>query len=152
MSALFAIVRGLSLSPGDFAIFGSGPLIVRGIIPLTNDLDIICRGEAWNQAKSIGVLSYIEAQDVTIASINDGRISFGTCWGIGDFDIDELIDSAEIIDGLPFVRLEHVVAYKLFANRDKDREHIAALHASEQVVDLAPAQRWQKQPVVDEKN
>lgn len=137
MSNLFSIVKSLQLSVGNYAVFGSGPLIIRGIIPLTNDLDIICRGAAWEQAKSIGELSYIEEQDVTVASINDGRISFGTSWGIGDFDVDQLIDSAEIIDGLPFVRLKHVVAYKSSSGREKDQRHIAALQASEYALNRA---------------
>ena len=41
---LFDLLRSLELPVGDYAIFGSGPLIVRGIIEATNDLDIICPG------------------------------------------------------------------------------------------------------------
>ena len=41
--------------------------------------------------------------------------------------MDHLIDTAEVIDGLPFVRLEHVVAYKRIADRPKDREHLRLL-------------------------
>ena len=53
------------------------------------------------------------------------QLSIHTEWAIGDFDVDELIDTAEVIDGIPFVRLEHVVAYKRIASRDKDVEHLA---------------------------
>ena len=116
---------------GDFAIFGSGPLLIRGIIPAANDLDILCRGAAWEQAKSIGTMRYLEEYDVTITTLCDGKISFGTKWGIGDFDIDSLIDSAELIDALPFVRLEHVVAYKTMRASAKDLRHIAALANSD---------------------
>jgi hypothetical protein len=57
----------------------------------------------------------------------EGRITFGITWKYGSFDLDELLDTAEIIDGLPFVRLEHVIAYKQAADRPKDREHLAGL-------------------------
>jgi hypothetical protein len=56
----------------------------------------------------------------------DGRLTFGTEWGLGDFDVDELIDDAEMIDGLPFVQLKHVVSYKMKRASSKDIRHIEA--------------------------
>jgi predicted nucleotidyltransferase len=127
--SLFDRVKSLNLPVGDFAIFGSGPLIVRGIIPASNDLDIICRGQAWKRVTAIGELEYLSKYDVTVVTMCDGRLTFGTKWAIGEFDIDELIDGAEEIDGLPFVRLEHVTNYKKISKRPKDLRHIEALKA-----------------------
>ena len=129
--SLFDRVKSLNLPAGDFAIFGSGPLIVRGIIPASNDLDIICRGQAWERVKAIGELEYLSKYDVTIVTMCGGRLTFGSKWAIGEFDIDELIDGAEEIDGLPFVRLEHVTNYKKISKRPKDLRHIEALKASQ---------------------
>ncbi len=129
MISLFDRVKSLNLPVGDFAIFGSGPLIVRGIIPASNDLDIICRGQAWERVKAIGELEYLSKYDVTVVTMCDGRLTFGTKWAIGEFDIDELIDGAEEIDGLPSVRLEHVTNYKEISKRPKDLRHIEALKA-----------------------
>ena len=47
---LFGLLRSLDLPMGDFAVFGSGPLIVRGIIEAANDLDVVSRGRAWERA------------------------------------------------------------------------------------------------------
>ena len=127
--SLFDRVKSLNLPVGDFAIFGSGPLIVRGIIPASNDLDIICRRQAWERVKAIGELEYLSKYDVTVVTMCDGRLTFGTRWAIGEFDIDELIDGAEEFDGLPFVRLEHVTNYKKISKRPKDLRHIEALKA-----------------------
>lgn len=127
--SLFDSVKNLNLPVSDFAIFGSGPLIVRGIIPASNDLDIICRGQAWETVKAIGELEYLSKYDVTVVTMCGGRLTFGTKWAIGEFDIDELIDGAEEIDGLPFVRLEHVTNYKEISKRPKDLAHIEALKA-----------------------
>ena len=129
MISLFDTIRELNLPADDFAIFGSGPLIVRGIVPVSNDLDVICRGRAWEQVKALGEIRYLTEYDVNIVSINDGCLTFGTEWGIGDFDTNELIDSAEEIDGLHFVRLEHVAAYKKISRRPKDLDHLDALRA-----------------------
>lgn len=120
-------LRRLGLPPGDYAIFGSGPLLVRGIIESVGDIDVICRGAAWERARSVGTVRHLAKYGVDVVELFDGEVSFGTHWGIGDFDIDELIDTAEHIDGLPFVRLEHVEAYKRLAGRDKDAQHLAAL-------------------------
>ncbi len=129
MISLFDRVKSLNLPVSDFAIFGSGPLIVRGIIRASNDLDIICRGQAWERVKAIGELEYLSKYDVTVVTMCDGRLTFGTKWAIGEFDIDELIDGAEEIDGLPFVQLEHVTNYKEISRRPKDLQHIEALKA-----------------------
>lgn len=131
MTPLFDKLRELNLPVGDFAIFGSGPLIVREIIPASNDLDILCRGGAWASVKEMGTLEYLGEYDLSIVTMYDGHLTFGEKWGIGEFDTDELIDSAEEIDGLPFVRLEHVASYKNISKRPKDLEHLRALMANQ---------------------
>ncbi len=129
LHANLEIVRRMGLPAADYAIFGSGPLLVRGIIEDTNDIDIICRGDAWQQAQQLGEMVYLDGYDVDVVSIDNQSITIGTSWGIGDFDIDELIDTAEEIDGLPFVKLRFVVDYKTIGNRRKDIEHLKLLRA-----------------------
>lgn len=125
----FETLRSLNLPKSDFAIFGSGPLLVRGIIAESNDLDVLCRGEAWQLVQTLGEKNHLDRYDVTVVIMNGGELSFGDRWAIGDFDVDVLIGTAELIDELPFVRLEHVIRYKQMADRDKDRAHLAAYEA-----------------------
>lgn len=136
MNDLLSRVLELALPEGDFAIFGSGPLLVRGIVSSTNDIDIICRGLAWDKAVSMGELVYLPDYDVDIVSLDGGAITLGRSWGIGDFDVNELIDTAEIIDSLPFVQMPFVIAYKKIADRPKDRQHIAAWENSVQTTSV----------------
>jgi hypothetical protein len=126
----FEAVRALKLPRGDFAVFGSGPLIVRGLIEGSNDLDVLCRGDAWQMVQKIGNVTYLEEYEVTVASICNERVTFGTEWGIGNPDVNALIDEAEIIEGLPFVRLSHVIRYKLERASAKDMQHIEILKKS----------------------
>lgn len=121
---LFDYLRALELPLEHYAVFGSGPLIARGWIQGTNDLDVICRAAAWDKACNRGIVSYDERYDVSLASHCNGRVTFGTSWGIGEFDVDELIDTAEIIDGLPFVLLRHVIEYKRIRSSPKDLLHL----------------------------
>lgn len=127
---LFAALRSLDLPAGDYAVFGSGPLIVRGIIEAGNDLDVLSRGAAWDKAAELGDLVHLPEYGVDVVSFLEGAITIGMNWGIGEFDVNELIDSAEIIAGLPFVRLEYVVRYKEIAARPKDFAHLRLLEAA----------------------
>jgi hypothetical protein len=127
MADLFLLLRSVGMPTNDYAVFGSGPLIIRGIIEPGNDLDVLARRSAWEVAVESGVLVDLPEHGVTVVDLFDGAITVGTEWAIGDFDVDELIDTAEMIGGLPFVRLEHVVSYKTIARRPKDLQHLAAL-------------------------
>lgn len=128
-TTLFDRLRKLNLPPQDYAIFGSGPLAIRGIVPLANDLDILCRENVWAIVCQSGTIEFLPEYDVSVATLYDGAITFGMEWGIGNFDVDELIKSAETIDSLPFVRIEHVVRYKKLRSSAKDVLHLNAIEA-----------------------
>lgn len=136
---LFGLLHSLALPMGDYAVFGSGPLIVRGIVDATNDLDVISRGAAWSRALEVGDLVVLPEDGVEIVSCFDGAITIGTSWAYGDFDIGQLIDTAEVIDGLPFVRIEHVVRYKEIAGRSKDLKHLELLERHERAASIPRA-------------
>jgi hypothetical protein len=121
----------MKLPRRDFAVFASGPLIVRGVIPATNDLDVVCRGAAWDKVGKIGTLQFNDGYDVEIVTICDWEVTFGNRLGRGNFDVDMLIDRAEFINGLPFVELKHVVEYKLERASDRDLRHIELLKRTE---------------------
>lgn len=125
-SELFDLLRSLALPAGDFAVFGSGPLLARGIIETAGDLDVICRGPAWDRAQQLGVMVEL-ADGARIASAFDGAITFGISWAYGDVDVDSLIDTADMIDGIPFVKLQHVIDFKRLAGRPKDLAHLRLL-------------------------
>ena len=129
MGHLFDMLRSLQLPQGDFAVFGSGPLLVRGWIDTAGDLDVLARGAAWERAVASGEMTTLQEDGATIVSCFGGAVTVGRSWAYGDFDVDELIDGAEIIAGLPFVTLDHVVAYKRAANRPKDRRHLEVIAA-----------------------
>lgn len=117
----------IALPWGDWTLYGSGPLLLRGWIDDVGDLDIVCRGDAWDRACEIGEVVVLEPDGVNIVSIDDGAITIGRSWRYGDTPIDELIETSEEIEGIPCVLLEHIVAYKQIADRPKDRRHLAVI-------------------------
>ena len=125
--AIFERLKELNLPAGDYAVFGSAPLLIRGIIDDVDDLDIISRGSTWVYAQTLAPVTVLEPYGIDIVDIDDGLITIGTTWGIGEFDLDELIDTAEVIDDIPFVRLRYVEEYKRVGGRPKDLDHLERL-------------------------
>ena len=70
---LFELLRSMKLPTGHYAVFGSGPLLVRGIIESVNDLDVICRGPAWSRACELGPLVDLHQQVTAAAPIRIRR-------------------------------------------------------------------------------
>lgn len=124
---LFDELKRLSLPMGEYAIFGSGPLWVRGIRD-SSDIDIITRGETWGWAKANGQVVSKETSGLECAQFADGAIEIYRDWYPGIWNIDTLIETAEIIEGIPFVRLESVMEWKKKMGREKDIEDLALIN------------------------
>ena len=114
----------MELPPGTYAVFGSGPLAAHGLIDGVGDLDVIVRDDAWDRVKALGTI-VMHGNDAVV-DLGNG-LTFGRSWACGDIDVAQLIEGVETIDGLPFVQLEAVVAYKRIAGRPKDLRHIALM-------------------------
>lgn len=135
---LFNRLRAISLPEGSYAVFGSGPLAIRGLLDEVGDLDIIVREPAWSRIRSAGTV-VMHGDHLTVDHGNG--LTFGTSWAYGDFDVETLIDNAETIDGLPFVQLEAVVEYKRISGRPKDLRHIHVLQEAGLVGGAEPHSR-----------
>ena len=105
----------LNLPRDKFAIFGSGPLAVRGIRE-TNDLDIIVKPDLWEELKKKYPVTSEEKGLMVI-----GNIEIYSKWGGWFSDLAQLIEEADIIQGLRFVKLERVLEWKKKFNREKDK-------------------------------
>lgn len=119
-------LKSLELPPEDFAIFGGGPLYPIGVKPLGHDIDLVARGAAWEKARSLGNIKMAEEGNLMIALFND-EIEIFNEWIPGKWDIDELIDTADVYDGIRFVNLQNVIKYKRERGRPKDLEHLRML-------------------------
>ncbi|MEK7567012.1 MAG: hypothetical protein AAB527_02680 [Patescibacteria group bacterium] len=121
---LFQKVRDLKLPLGKYALFGSAPLGIRGLRDC-RDIDIIVTENLWNECKS---------KDWKIKDKPDigqylcrGEIELWKNWAPGQWNIKKLIQESEMIDGLPFVRLESVVAWKKLNGREKDLKDLKTI-------------------------
>ena len=130
---LVKLVTDLDLDRHDFVIFGSGPLLAHGLRQSIHDLDVVARGTTWDRVSQHGSPAKGNINGAPMTLFWGGLIQFSRGWVSDDWDADDLIGRAEIIQGLPFAQLTDVLAYKQMLLRPKDRPDIAALlHALRQ--------------------
>lgn len=128
-AAIRARLEQLQLPPGEYAVHSSASLVLRGILNEARDIDLVCRGAAWRHALQLvkrGVAT-LDGGDADQRVRLGDDVEFYDGW-LGD-DSDPLIDEAELVAGLPCVRLAAVVAMKERLDRPKDRAHLARIAA-----------------------
>lgn len=123
---LFETLRGLALPADDFAVFGSGPMWVRGIRE-SKDLDLVARGKAWEWAREHGEKKINPVSGLECRYFAEGSIEIYAGWYPGDWNIDALIDTADVIDGIRFVQLGSVIEWKERMGREKDQKDLVLL-------------------------
>ncbi len=124
----FDVIKKLNLPIGQYAITGSGALGIRNLREI-GDIDIIVTEALWNVIVSkYGITIENGVKKVIFP---DGIVeALGECSYIAlqnDQDaptITSRIVQAEIIEGLPFESLDHVLYYKRKMGREKDMKDL----------------------------
>ncbi len=118
MKDLLRELKKLNLPKDKFAIFGSGPLAIRGLRKV-RDLDIIVTTNLWKETskkfpvEDMGTHKRIVFGDIEILSKP-----------VLDFSAEKFIKRAEVINGVRFVTLEDTLAWKARMGREKDKKDI----------------------------
>lgn len=113
----------IDLPSGDWAIFGSAPMMAHGLKDKCHDLDIIARNSAWEKALTLGDVEQADMGDHVVRLFNN-TIEIFDGWKPGEWNTSDLIDNAEIIDGFPYVKLVSVLEWKKRMGRTKDIKEI----------------------------
>lgn len=114
-------LKDLKLPKDEYAVFGSGPMAIRGLRE-NKDIDIIVKGRLWKRLS--GKYEVKIKNEGRIEYIQIGNIEIFKDWKPWFEDIDVLIDSADIIDGIRFVGLEYILEWKSAMGRDKDKKDV----------------------------
>ena len=121
---LFQRVKKLKLPIGKYALFGSAPMGVRGL-KKCSDIDLIVSEEIWEKYREKSGWDYqITENGVEHIESRDSKIEFWHDWRPWYQDSSRFINDAEIIDGLPFVKLDRVLEWKRKFGREKDLEDV----------------------------
>ena len=111
-------LKKLNLPRDKFAVFGSGPLAIRGLRD-NDDIDIIVKTDIFEDLAE----KYPFKNDKK-NSIKIGNIEIFKDWLPWFNDPNHLVDCADKIKGIRFVKLEYVMQWKKAMNREKDRKDI----------------------------
>ena len=117
---LLGELKKLNFPENEFAVFGSGPMAIRNIKD-GDDLDIVVKDKLW---KKLIVSRTIKRSDMGGEKINIGEIEVYRDWMPWFSNSDDLIDKADIIDGIRFVNLKKVLEWKKSYAREKDLKHV----------------------------
>ena len=104
-----------------YVIFGSGSLAVRGIRD-NEDIDIVVVSDYWDQLAGKYQVDGNNCIVIGNVSVYKDLLPFSD-------DAGKIIEDAEMIDGLPFARLEYVIQFKKMMGREKDIEDIELIEA-----------------------
>lgn len=118
---LFVKLKNLQLPKGSYIVFGSGALMVRGLIE-GHDLDVYVSRELFDEFKSKEGWK-IKPCNIDFYLTKDG-IELWDEWRPGNWNLKELVSEAELFDDIPFVSLETTKKWKLLNGREKDLEHV----------------------------
>jgi len=125
---LFKKIKEMNLPIGKYVIFGSGPMGIRGLREC-HDLDILVTEDVFNDYKE--KLDWkskdFERDGRYVEMIEKDNIELYKIWGPGEWSDKELIESAEIIDGLPFARLDYFIKWKRISGRKKDLNDVKTI-------------------------
>ncbi len=122
-------LRVMNLPLMEYAIFGSGPMALRGIRE-NNDLDILVTDKLWNEI----IKQHHEIKDDKIVI---GNVEVCRSWPPYRNDVSDLISSSEkIMHGDPglekyfsYVKLEYVLEWKETSTKKKDKEDVLLIRA-----------------------
>jgi len=119
-------IKSLGLPLDGIAVYGSGPICVRGWREF-NDVDMVAKPEVFAQVKEFEGARIGEAMrgGQEVKFVKDGvEFEFYDHWGPGEWDVNELIETADDFDGVKFVSLENVLKWKRLLGRDKDQSDV----------------------------
>ena len=115
--------RELGLNVGEYALFGSVPLAACGIRE-SQDIDMLVTHEVYQRLKVQGW--EVEVFPNGRKMLKKDCFEAGEDWNYGTYNPDpaRLIKEADIIGGIPVVRLEEALAWKKAFGREKDLKDV----------------------------
>ena len=116
---IVAKLKALSLPRGSYIVFGSCPMALAGIRQ-ANDIDLFVSPEVYEKLRAAGWQELHKSpndhpliHDVFEAHDN---------WNFSSYNptLEHLLESANMVDGIPFASLEEVRKWKVATARPKD--------------------------------
>ena len=127
---IVAEIKKLNLPPGKYVVVGSGPMAVRGLRE-AHDIDIVVMPDIFEQYKAAGweVVPWTYEDHKGQMYLRKGVFELYLDVNCGDFwpTTTDLINRAEIIEGIPFTNLNDTISFKKAYGREKHLKDVAVI-------------------------
>lgn len=112
-------VKSLNLPEGQFVVFGACPLAVAGLRE-TGDIDMVVSSSVLEELKKRGWKQITKGEDDK--PYTHDIFEAHDKWGFGVYPrtLEQLLATADVVDGIPFASLQEVRAWKAASGRPKD--------------------------------
>ena len=123
---LISDIKDLNLPLGKYMVFGSLVLEIHGIRN-AKDIDLLINEELYKQLRKSGWKRKWNFKRVlTSKAVKKGNVEGFTNmkWRNYRYETQYLIDNAELIDGIPFMKLTDYLEYKKHLPRKKDKDDV----------------------------
>lgn len=116
-------LESLNVSKNDMVIYGSAPLVLRGLKGKNSDLDVLVKDDLWNKLK-VDYPNNINGDFIDIDGVSFTHRS-------SDFfeSMDSIMQKSDIIDGYHVMNLEETVKWKEKVGTEKHVEDAKLIKA-----------------------
>lgn len=114
-------LKKLNFQRGEYAVCGSGPLAIRDI-RIARDLDVIVKKRLWKKLSS-----RYKVDGYHNNLIRFKNIEVWATWMELTAELNEMVDTADVFYGIPFVNLRYTWEWKKQKKRKKDEEDLQLL-------------------------
>lgn len=115
-------VKELGLKSNEFVIVAGSAMATHGLKE-TKDIDLVISPEVYKRLKAEGWEE--KFHDSRTSVLLRDMYDAGTTWN--GMNLEKLLESADLIDGVPIANLQVVLEWKRKMNREKDQKDIAIL-------------------------
>lgn len=129
-------IKAQNFPKGSYVVFGSGPLAAAGIRP-TRDIDLLVSSTLYSTLQQRG-WRFKDDPDGN-PMLYQGEFEVSIYWRSGQHkpSLEKLLETADVIDGVPFVSLEEVKIWKKYHAREKDIADIELIENYQTSMDLS---------------
>lgn len=130
--SIISRAKALNLPFGEYCVFGSGVQEIHGL-KKAKDVDILVTGKLYIQLKKAGwkrkwfFWRGLWCKCVTNGT-NEAFTNIHWTWKYRP-DTQEIINRAEVHNGIPFLRIEDLLEFSRYLPREKDKQTVKRIEA-----------------------
>lgn len=127
-SEIITKVKSLKFPTGSYVVFGACPMALAGLRE-AGDIDMLVTKELFDSLKVQGWVELVKSSNDKPLTKDDLEVHYK--WDFSSYQptLVQLLDTATVVDGVPFASLQEVREWKLSSARPNDLEDVKLINA-----------------------